>query len=104
MSERGNPTGNFPDNVHTYQNSKFCIPVTKYVWNRPAIEGQEYMCSVCLEVLLDPWQKIGDMPCKHVTCVACLQKIVDRGDKRCPVCRGRFRVYHSTRIVFDRED
>lgn len=43
------------------------------------IDGQELICSICLELLTDP----RNLPCEHIFCLQCLLKSTE---KKCPAC------------------
>ena len=51
----------------------------------------EFVCSVCLEVLSDP----ATLPCGHTYCLLCIQKHWDQGASKnlysCPQCRKTFK-------------
>ncbi|XP_030633901.1 finTRIM family, member 86 [Chanos chanos] len=51
---------------------------------------EEFVCSVCLEVLRDP----ATLPCGHTYCLLCIQKHWDQGTSKgecyCPQCRQVF--------------
>ncbi|XP_061073814.1 finTRIM family, member 86 isoform X2 [Conger conger] len=55
-----------------------------------AFPGEEFACSVCLEVLRDP----ATLPCGHTYCLPCIQRHWDQGEAKqeysCPQCRKTF--------------
>lgn len=57
-------------------------PPQKSVLN---ISLSDCMCSICLEILVEP----VTMPCKHEICLNCFETMLDKTNLMCPMCRMR---------------
>ena len=59
------------------------LPV--YTEGKPAPEGSEYICPVCLDTIPNC---IFD-PCGHEICIPCLHKLANFGPVKCPKCKTK---------------
>ena len=89
-----------PSNVLTYSVVKKKRPVGRKSYTLPKVPGG-HECNVCYRQIVGDFDKVGRMPCKHVTCFKCLQKWVDKGHQSCPECVGKFHVYMGEETIID---
>ncbi|CAH1403670.1 unnamed protein product [Nezara viridula] len=49
------------------------------------LKFEDVLCPICQEIYIEP----VSLPCKHVVCLQCLEKIVENNSLVCPICRTR---------------